>query len=142
MLTINIIYSIFKIPRTSMNSLLHTPLNRLLPCCLGGYIPVHNVHGRSRQQLSSRNPFLKFLISSKGLTFLITTIILFILFIAFLFFGELNTLFAPHIRMQRLQRWIASEPPLDLVRLKRSEADQYGAYCLDGSEPAYYIRRG
>ena len=108
MLTINNIYSIFKIPRNCMNSFLHTPINRLLPCCLGGYIPVHNFHGRSRQQLSSRKPFLKFLISSKGLTFLIITTFLFILFIAFLFFGELNTLFAPHIRMQRLQQWIAT----------------------------------
>ena len=140
MLIIQNICSISKTPRDCMNSFLHTPLNRLLPCCHGGYIPVHNVRGRSRQQ--SRNPLVKFFISSKGLTFLITTIVLIILFVAFLFFGELNTLFAPHIRMQRLQRWIASEPPLDLVRLPRSEADQYSAYCLDGSEPAYYIRRG
>ena len=60
MLTINNIYSIFNIPRNCMNSFLHTPINRLLFCCPGGYILVHNVHGRSRQQLSSRNPFLKF----------------------------------------------------------------------------------
>lgn len=136
------ILTVFNTPRHCMNSFLHTPLNRIFPCCLGGSYPVHIVHSRSHQQFSSRNPIYKLLTSSKGLTYLITITLLLVLFVAFLFFGELNTIFAPHIRMQRLNRWLASEPPLDLVRLSRSEADQHGAYCLDGSEPAYYIRRG
>lgn len=142
-LTDHYTHSVFDIPRNCMNSILHTPLNRLLPCCLGGpSFPVHNVHSRLREQASSRHRVFRFLSSSKGLTCLITSTLFLIVFVGLLFFSELNTRFAPHIRMQRLNRWLASEPPLDLVRLPRSEADQYGAYCLDGSEPAYYIRRG